>query len=212
LGSFGDISTISFDYLKNITCDEGGGISINNSLLVDKFEQTYYFGTNKARFLKGDTSFYEWKSKGTNALLAEPLAYILYKQVFESQHIIETYKKKWQDYYDFFKRVEQKGDLELAEIPQYAESNGHIFWIKTENENTRKKLMNHLFRKNIQTAFHYTPLHTSEFGKKMGVFRGEDKYTTKESARLLRLPLYYDLSSECQMRVIKEIESFYTDL
>ena len=209
LGSFGDVSTISFDYLKNITCDEGGGISINDSRLLPDFEVSYFFGTNKASFMRNEAPFYEWKGRGTNSLLAEPLAEILYKQVMQSEIIINHFKRKWNYYYEELKNFEQKGYIELAKLPDYSEPNGHMFWIKVENESIRKKIMSYLFRKDIQTAFHYTPLHLSEYGKKVGEFRGVDKFTSKDSFRLLRLPLYYDLSTESQVRIIEEIDNFY---
>ncbi|MCZ2393676.1 MAG: aminotransferase class I/II-fold pyridoxal phosphate-dependent enzyme [Chitinophagales bacterium] len=209
LGSFGDISTISFDFFKNISCDEGGGISINNTQLGDDFVKSYYFGTNKQAMAEGHVSSYEWKHIGTNSLLAEPLAVILYAQLQQTDKIINQYLSNWNFYFQELQKLVKDGKIQLAQIPEYAQHNGHIFWIKTADLEERKNLIAFLRKNEIGSAFHYTPLHTSEFGKKMGVFRGEDKYTTTESSRLLRLPQYYLLKREEQEKVVEKIFEFY---
>ncbi|MCO5249470.1 MAG: aminotransferase class I/II-fold pyridoxal phosphate-dependent enzyme [Chitinophagales bacterium] len=209
LGSFGDISTISFDFFKNISCDEGGGISINNVQLWDGFVKSYYFGTNKQAMTEGHVSSYEWKHKGTNSLLAEPLAVILYTQLQQTDKMIRQYLSNWSFYFQELQSLEKDGKIQLAQIPEYAQHNGHIFWIKTADKSERKKLIDFLKKNKIGSAFHYTPLHTSEFGRKVGEFRGEDKYTTTESSRLLRLPQYYLLKREEQEKVVEKIFEFY---
>lgn len=209
LGSIGDISTISFDFLKNISCDEGGGISILNDALISKFEILYHFGTDKARFLRGEVEAYEWKGIGTNVKLAEPLAEILYHQVFQSESIINEFLKKWNFYYNALYILKEKELIDLVEIPQYSTPNGHMFWLKTKNEVERAQLINFLKSYHIESAFHYTPLHLSEYGKKYGIFRGIDKNTTSESKKLLRIPHYYNMSESMQLEVIDRIFQFY---
>jgi dTDP-4-amino-4,6-dideoxygalactose transaminase len=209
LGSLGDISTISFDFMKNISCNEGGGIVINDSKYIDDFKTAYELGSNKRDFIDGKTPYYEWKSLGSNHLLAEPLAAILYSQLSDSENIIETIKQKWEIYYRLLKPLEQIKILGLAKIPPYSSSNGHIFWIKTKGKEERAELILFLKKNEISTAFHYTPLHKSEFGNKIGTFRGEDKNTSKESDKLLRLPIYYDLEDLEIHFVVSKIFEFY---
>lgn len=209
LGTLGDISTISFDFLKNVSCDEGGGISINKSSLISDFENVYHFGTNKASFLRGETSFYEWKSLGTNSMLAEPLCKILYGQLMASESIISGFLEKWHMYYNSLQHLKSKGIIELTIIPEYSQPNGHMFWIKVSDSDERSKIIKFLAQKEISTAFHYTPLHQSEFGKKNGMFYGNDIYTTKESSRLLRLPLYNSLTEIELEKVVSSIDEFY---
>lgn len=209
LGNFGDISTISFDFLKNISCNEGGGATINNENLLNNFQLAYDFGTNRNACLKGEVSFYEWKEKGTNAILAEHLAIILKSQLDKSDIIISEYISKWNKYYASLDDLQTKGLISLAKIPEYSSSNGHMFWLKAKDKSERDLLISYLKQFNIHTAFHYTPLHSSEFGFKVGIFRGSDNYTSIESNKLIRLPLYFNLTQEEQNEVIGRIYKFY---
>src|SRR5690554_4570805 len=113
LGAFGDISTISFDYLKNISCGEGGGISINNQSLFHRFIEAYHFGTNRQDFIEGNVSAYGWVNIGTNALLAESLAVILLSQLENSKGIIDQYLSSWNFYFKELTPLQQKGKIEL---------------------------------------------------------------------------------------------------
>lgn len=209
LGTFGDISTISFDYMKNISCDEGGGISINNPALLPAFKIAYEFGTNKRDFLEGKTDHYEWKGWGSNHALAQPLAAILFKQLRHADTIIDVFREKWLKYHQELSFLQTTGRIEMAILPEGVFHSAHMFWIKLADQQTRENLMNYLLSKGIQTAFHYYPLHSSSYGKAVGRFAGEDVFTTKDSARLLRLPLYYSLTSKEQECVINEINSFF---
>ncbi|MCO5233271.1 MAG: aminotransferase class I/II-fold pyridoxal phosphate-dependent enzyme [Chitinophagales bacterium] len=210
LGNLGDISTISFDFLKNISCGEGGGISINQPQLWDNFIKSYHFGTNRQEMLDGKANSYEWKHMGTNSLLAEPLAVILHSQLLQLDKIIHQYLSNWNFYYQELKHLEKEGKIQLAQIPDYAQHNGHLFWMKTADFDERKALIDFLRKNEIGSAFHYAPLHTSEYGMKEGEFRGEDKFTSKESERLLRLPQYYLLKREEQEMVVEKIFEFYS--
>jgi len=209
LGSMGDISTISFDSLKNITCVEGGGIVINNTEFFDRFKTAYLMGSNKNDFDEGKALFYEWKGLGSNHVLAEPLAYILLAQLTESEMIVNSFQKKWKTYYNFLKPLEDRDFIELAKVPSYSQHNGHIFWIKTADLEERSELINFLRNHRITCAFHYSPLHTSEYGKKVGLFRGEDLNTTIESSRLIRLPIYHALGEDEISYVVSKIFEFY---
>lgn len=209
LGNFGDISTISFDFYKNISCGEGGGMTINNPILLEKFKKVYHFGTNKSDFLEGNVTAYEWKSIGTNALLAKPLALILKMQLENSDLTIQTLKSKWQYYFDALSSLVEEGFIRLLKVPDFAEHNAHMFWIKVNSEQERINLIEHLKAYDIIATFHYKPLHTSEFGYKVGKFVGNDNYTTSESSKLIRIPFYYDLTKDEQSKVIDCIQSFY---
>ena len=209
LGNFGDISTFSFDYLKNITCYEGGGVVINSNDFLNQFSINYEFGTNRVEFLEGKSDFYEWKGMGSNARLAPPLYYYLAIQLERIDEIIPEFIRKWNLYHQILKPLEEKDYLSLVSIPQYAEHNGHIYWIKCKNKTERSRLMEYLKNEQIQTSFHYTPLHSSEYGKKKGVFRGDNKNTTTESERLLRLPLYHSILDNEISNVVECINKFY---
>jgi len=209
LGSFGDISTISFDYLKNISCNEGGGIAINNTSYLLNFERAYHFGTNRAAYLRGEAPFYEWKGVGSNVALAEHLAVILLTQLKASEEVIEKFICLWKLYYTLLQELQDDGYISLSKIPIDCSINGHMFWIKVADARERAELISHLSDMGIQTAFHYTALHNSEFGKAVGVFVGEDVYTTRESQRLLRLPLYHSLTEAEALTVVNGIKSYY---
>lgn len=209
LGTFGDISTISFDYLKNVSCNEGGGISINNQHLLNSFERAYHFGTNKGAFIRKETSFYEWKGIGTNAALAEHLNVVLKTQLLFSDKIVNKFIESWNKYHHHLAELKHQGLIELPSVPDGCLTNGHMFWIKVKDATERSELINLLSHSGIQAAFHYTPLHSSEFGLKVGRFVGEDIHTTKESNRLLRLPLYYSISDHEIEQVVNAIKSFF---
>lgn len=209
LGNFGDISTISFDFMKNISCNEGGGITINNLSLVESFYKSYFFGTNKKDFVAGNVNFYEWQSAGTNAILAEHLSVILLAQLSKSKEICKRYLDIWNTYYENLLKLEDNNFIELPKIPDYAGHNAHIFWIKVKNNIVREKLTSFMANEKIELTFHYVPLHSSAFGKNMGEFRGEDKFTTKDSSRLLRLPIYFSLTDSEQSEVIDKIYRFF---
>lgn len=209
LGTFGDISTLSFDFYKNISCDEGGGITINDKSLMNSFVQSYYFGTNKKLFMEGHVSSYEWQHVGTNSLLAEHLAVVLQVQLEHTEAILGKYVNNWNFYYQELQALENEGKIQLVKVPDYAQHNGHLFWIKLNDQRERDNLISYLGNRGIDTAFHYTPLHTSSYGKKYGYFSGEDINTSKESSKLLRLPQYFLLKNEEQKKIVENIFHFF---
>ncbi len=209
LGTFGDISTISFDHLKNITSGEGGCVMINEKKMVEKFSVIYEFGTNKVEFLKGLSSKYEWKSKGTNSHLSEYLAAILLSQLENGKEILEKFHWNWNTYHEQLLSLHQSGALEIPMIPDDCEHSAHIFYIKLRYKTERDALLSYLKSKNIHAAFHYVPLHTSEYGRKHGRFHGDDINTTKESERLLRLPNYHAMTINEISYVTDAIRKFF---
>lgn len=209
LGTIGDIGVVSFDYLKNVTCGEGGAIILNTTAFDESIKTIYENGTNKIDFINGVVDKYEWKSIGSNYYLSEVLACILYKQLEFMQVLTQERLKKWEYYQTAFNDLQQRNHIELLQVPDYCKHNGHAFVIKVKDGKVRTALQKHLKERKIETAFHYTPLHKSEFGIKSGVFIGEDKYTTNNSQRMLRLPLYFSISASEQEKVVHEVSTFF---
>jgi len=209
LGSFGDISTFSFDHLKNITCGQGGGIAINNPTLLERFYLAFEFGTNRRSFFNHQANRYEWKAIGSNFPLSELNAAMLYAQLLEGENINTAFVRSWEQYFSSLKSLQQQGFIELPLVKSTDDHSGHCFYIKVKDKETRKGLIDYLTERNITAQFHYVPLHSSEFGKKAGRFSGEDEFTTKESARLVRLPLFYSITAQEIERVVQEINSFF---
>lgn len=208
LGRFGDISTISFDHLKNVTCGEGGAI-IFNSRFEEQLRIHYEFGTNKADFIAGKVASYEWKAPGSNYYLSEPLAAFLLVQLENAQHIIERFKARWNQYHAFLAPLAETNLIRLPSINNDCEHNAHLFYLFTGSSSEREQLIGFLKNKGVAATFHYTPLHSSVFGKKHGSFCGEDVYTTRLSETLLRLPLFYTLKEEDVEYVSRCIYAFY---
>jgi len=202
-GSNGDFSCISFDHMKNITCGQGGLLVVNNEKYLDNVNVCYDNGTNRQDFFNGKADCYEWTDIGSNYQLSELNAGYLYAQLKELKNIQNKRKEDWNVYY------RNLSNLNNIELPPLIDNNYHIFYIKTENKEIRNELISYLKNKNITAVFHYTPLHTSYFGKKIGRFSGKDVYTTKESNRLLRLPLYHALTKPQINYVCEHIEKFY---
>ena len=209
LGSFSDISCISFDYLKNITCGEGGGIIVNDPSLVERLEMVYENGTNRIQFLKGQADKYVWKDVGSNFYPSDLNAAFLISQLKQAESITNHRLELWNQYRHKLEDLRKNGLLELPEMPVSTEHNGHIFYVKCKNINERQRLMDHLKEKGIYSSFHYIPLHSTAFGKKSGRFNGEDEFTTKESERLLRLPIYYSLTAADVDYITSSVIDFY---
>ncbi|MDZ4844602.1 MAG: dTDP-4-amino-4,6-dideoxygalactose transaminase [Chitinophagales bacterium] len=209
LGRFGDISTNSFDHLKNISCGEGGAILFNNKAFEEQIKIRYEFGTNKLDFIAGKVSSYEWKGVGSNYYLSDLLSAFLLVQLENAHLIIERFKTRWNQYRALLSPLADENLIRMPSIGTDFEHNGHLFYIFTKSKQERAQLIEFLKNKGIATTFHYTPLHSSEFGKKNGSFCGEDVYTTRLSETLLRLPLFYALKEEEATYVARNIFDFY---
>ncbi len=196
LGSIGDLGCYSFHETKNIQSGEGGALLVNNEKLVYRAEVIYEKGTNRLAFARGLVDRYTWIDVGSSFLASELNTAFLYAQLEDAHLITDRRLKLWNRYYENLKPLEKKGYIELPKIPEHCQHNGHIFWIKVKDKEERTSLMSFLKSKGIQTTFHYIPLHTAPAGKKYGEFVGEDVYTTRESERLVRLPMFYDLQEK----------------
>ena len=209
LGQFGDIGCISFDYIKNINCGEGGIILINDKQLLSKAEVIYENGTNRADFERGGVKRFVWKATGSKYYPSDLMAAFLYAQLEELDTITANRLKYWNQYFEKLKELESSGKIELPDIPINCGHNAHIFYIKTTDEQQRRELTGFLKGKGISAAFHYIPLNNSDFGRKAGRFAGKDQYTTKESERLLRLPLFHGIREEQINYVVDCVHQFY---
>ncbi|MFA5360551.1 MAG: dTDP-4-amino-4,6-dideoxygalactose transaminase [Candidatus Paceibacterota bacterium] len=209
LGTIGDIGCYSFHESKNYAMGEGGAILIQNKDFIGRAEVIRDAGTSKAKFCRGEISQYTWVDIGSSYLPSELSAAYLYAQLEQAQAINQNRLAIWDVYYNGLKPLQEKGFIELPYIPKECEHNAHMFYIKCKDKGERSRLINHLKQNNICAVFHYIPLHSSTAGLKYGKFVGEDNYTTKESEKILRLPLYYNLEHNKVKYVIDKINEFY---
>lgn len=209
LGTIGDLGCYSFHETKNYSMGEGGAISINDPKLIERAEIIREKGTNRNKFFRGEIDKYTWVDYGSSYLPSELNCAYLYPQLKKADEINDIRLSLWNYYANNLKDLEEKGKIEIQYLPEYSKHNAHMFYIKTKNLEERTKLIKYLKENGIQAVFHYIPLHTSPAGKKFGVFHGEDKYTTIESEKLVRLPMYYELTRKDQDEVISKIKEFY---
>ncbi|MEO0776800.1 MAG: dTDP-4-amino-4,6-dideoxygalactose transaminase [Bacteroidota bacterium] len=204
LGSIGHFGTFSFHSTKNIHCGEGGALLINEPDFVKRAEIIREKGTNRKQFLRGEVDRYSWVHLGSSILPGELNAAFLWAQLTQLDAITAQRRRLWQDYYEGFATSE--GEWELPTVPETARHNGHLFYLKCRDGVERQALIQHLKRAGIQSTFHYVPLHTAPAGQRYGRFVGPDRYTTHESERLLRLPLYPELTAVPQ--IIQQVQQF----
>lgn len=209
LGTIGDFGAYSFHETKNYTMGEGGALLIQNRDLIERAEIIREKGTNRSKFFRGQVDKYSWVDIGSSYLPSELNAAYLYAQLEEAEMINENRLKTWNLYYKELKELENKSKIELPVIPSHCKHNAHMFYIKCRDLEERTKLINFLKDNGILSVFHYIPLHSAEAGLKYGRFHGEDRYTTKESERLLRLPLYYGLEEDNVRYIVEKINDFY---
>lgn len=209
LGTLSDFGCYSFHETKNLSMGEGGALLIRDSDFVEKAEIVREKGTNRSKFFRGQIDKYTWVDYGSSYLPSDINAAYLWAQLEKEREIYDHRMNCWNCYYNDLKPLEELGIIELPFIPDGCVHNAHMFFIKTKDCVERGELINFLKTQDIQTVFHYIPLHSAPAGIKYGRFHGEDKYTTKESERLLRLPLYYGLTAEDVHRVTECIKKFY---
>lgn len=211
LGSIGHMGCYSFHETKNYSCGEGGAILINSEKFVERAEIIREKGTNRLRFLKGQVDKYTWVDIGSSYLPSELNAAFLYAHLEMAEVVNKKRLCLWDRYYQNLKDLEAKGILGLPQIPGHCDHSAHMFYVKLKDAEERHKVIEFLKNNDIQAVFHYIPLHSSLAGQKFGEFRGEDKHTTKESERLLRLPLYYDLKLEEVDCITKQVRDFFVN-
>lgn len=209
LGTIGDYGCYSFHETKNLSMGEGGAILIRDRENIERAEIIREKGTNRSKFFRGQIDKYTWVDAGSSYLPSELNAAYLWGQMEKADDIYKDRMKSWNLYYTMLEDLEKQEKLERPVIPKDCVHNAHMFYIKVRDLEERTRLINYLKEKDINAVFHYIPLHTSPAGKKFGVFYGEDKYTTKESERLIRLPLWYGLKESDVAYIAETVHDFW---
>lgn len=209
LGSIGDMGCYSFHETKNYSMGEGGALLLRDETYIEDAEIIREKGTDRSKFFRGQVDKYTWVNYGSSYLPSDMNAAYLYAQLEMAEEINDARLTIWNRYYTALKPLEEAGILQLPVVPKGCVHNAHMFYLKTKDLQQRSAFIQYMKEHDILTVFHYIPLHTSPAGKKFGRFHGEDVYTTKESERLVRLPLYYGLREEQQQYIIQTIQDFF---
>ena len=211
LGTFGDFGCFSFHETKNYSMGEGGALLIRDESMVEEAEIIREKGTNRTKFIQGKIDKYTWINYGSSYLPSDMNAAYLYAQLEIADQINNARLAIWKRYYETLKPLAEAGKIELPVVPEHCVHNGHMFWLKVADAKERAAFMDqHLKAKNgVYAVSHYVPLHTAPAGRKFGRFHGEDKYTTKESERLVRLPMYYGLTMEQVDYICDKVKEFF---
>lgn len=209
LGTIGDFGCFSFHETKNYSMGEGGALLIRDEENNEAAEILREKGTNRSRFLRGQVDKYTWVGYGSSYLPSDMNAAYLLAQLEEAEKINNARLASWHHYQERLAPLEQQGKLEIAHISEGCGHNAHMFWIKLRDLEERTAMIAYLKEHDIYSMFHYVPLHSAEAGLKFGRFAGEDVYTTKESNRLTRLPMYYGLEEKDIETVCNCVKAFY---
>mgnify|MGYP002762993920 FL=1 len=209
LGTIGDYGCFSFHETKNYSMGEGGALLIHDPAMIEEAEIVREKGTNRSKFFRGQIDKYTWVNAGSSYLPSELNAAYLWAQLEAADKIYDDRMATWNHYYEGFKELEKEGYIQLPVVPEECKHNAHMFYIKAKDLEERSRLITYLKENEIQAVFHYIPLHSAPAGQKFGRFHGEDIYTTKESERLMRLPMYYGLESDTVERIIETVKKFY---
>lgn len=209
LGTFGDFGAMSFHETKNYSMGEGGALLIRDEKMVEEAEIIREKGTNRSKFYRGQIDKYTWMNFGSSYLPSDMNAAYLYAQLEVADKINDARLHSFDLYMNELTPLKERGIIELPYIPAECKHNAHMFYIKTKDIEERTALIDFLKQNGIYSAFHYVPLHTAPAGIKFGRFVGEDKYTTKESERLTRLPMYYGLKDEEVILISDKVKEFY---
>lgn len=209
LGTIGDFGCYSFHETKNFSMGEGGALVINNPEYNERAEILREKGTNRAKFFRGQVDKYTWVDFGDSYLPSELNAAYLWAQLLRADEITDNRMKTWNDYYTAFKPLADAGKIELPVIPDDCKHNAHMFYIKCKDLEERTRFISYMKENDVLCVFHYIPLHSAPAGLKFGRFAGEDVYTTKESERLVRLPMYFGMTEEDRSKVIENVLSFF---
>ena len=209
LGTIGDFGCYSFHETKNYSMGEGGAIVINDPAYIEKAEILREKGTNRSKFFRGQVDKYTWVDFGDSYLPSELNAAYLWAQLEKADEINANRLKSWNAYYKAFKQLKNTGRIELPLVPSECKHNAHMFYIKCKDLPERTRFINKKKKNEVLSVFHYIPLHSAPAGLKYGRFAGEDQYTTAESERIVRLPMYYGISEQEVNKVIEAVLAFY---
>ncbi len=210
LGTIGHLGAYSFHETKNLTSGgEGGLLIVNDDRFAERAEIIREKGTNRSQFFRGMVDKYSWVDIGSSYLPSEIQAAYLWGQIEKADEITRGRIATWNEYYEGLSNLATAGKLELPVIPSERTNNGHMFYVKTRDLDERKALLAHLDADAIHAVFHYVPLHSAPAGKLFSRFHGEENFTTKESERLIRLPMFYGMTRAETQRVVDSVRRFY---
>lgn len=208
-GTIGDYGCLSFHETKNISMGEGGALLIRDRENIERAEIVREKGTNRSRFYRGEIDKYTWMDAGSSYLPSELNAAYLFAQLEAFEKIQGSRMKAWDMYYEMLTPLKADGFIELPVIPDDCEHNAHMFYIKVKDIDERTAVIGYLKEHGIYSVFHYIPLHTSPAGMRFGRLAGEDRYTTRDSERLLRLPLHYGIKDEQVLAVCDALNDYF---
>ncbi len=209
LGTIGDFGCYSFHETKNFSMGEGGALLIRDSKYIEDAEILREKGTDRSKYFRGQVDKYRWMNFGSSYLPSEINAAYLSAQFDAADEINHSRLARWSQYYELLTPLAKAGKIELPYVPDGCVHNAHMFYFKTKDLEERSRLIDFLKKNDILAVFHYVPLHSAPAGIKFGRFHGEDKYTTKESERLLRLPMFYQLTEEQTEYIAGKVKEFY---
>lgn len=209
LGSIGDFGCFSFHETKNYSMGEGGCLLIRDEDMAERAEIIREKGTNRTLFFRGMVDKYTWVDAGSSYLPSELNAAYLYAQLEKAQEIFDDRMASWNLYRELLSPLAEEGKITLPSVPENCTHNAHMFYIKAAGLQERTRLIGYLKEHGITAVFHYVPLHSAPAGRQFGRFHGDDAYTTKESERLMRLPMYYGLKADDVAAVCSRISEFY---
>lgn len=209
LGAIGDFGCFSFHETKNFSMGEGGALLIKDAKYIEDAEIIREKGTNRSKYYRGQVDKYTWMNYGSSYLPSDMNAAYLWAQLEMAQEITDVRLARWNQYKEALQPLADRGILELPVIPEGCVHNGHMFYAKAKDIQERTELIDFLEENGVHSVFHYVPLHSAPAGRRFGVFHGEDKYTTKESERLFRLPMYYKLTEADADYVVQKVKEFY---
>ena len=209
LGTLGDFGCFSFHETKNYSMGEGGALLFQKDEYLERAEILREKGTDRSKFFRGQVDKYTWVDYGSSYLPSDLNAAYLYAQLEACRDIDARRMAVWELYHRELRPLKEAGLLEQPTVPEYASHNAHMYYIKVKDMDMRSRLIGFLRQRDICSVFHYIPLHSAAAGRKFGRFHGEDVYTTRESQRLLRLPMYYSLTLEQAEYVVDCIREFF---
>lgn len=209
LGAIGDFGCYSFHETKNFSMGEGGALLIKDGKYIEEAEIIREKGTNRSKFYRGQIDKYTWVNYGSSYLPSDMNAAYLWAQLEQAQEITNARLARWEQYDMLLQPLKERGILELPTIPEGCVHNGHMYYAKARDLEERTRLLVFLKENGIWSVFHYIPLHTAPAGERFGVFHGEDVYTTKESERLFRLPMFYTLKESEVDYIVSKVKEFY---
>ena len=210
-GTFGQFGCLSFHETKNFSMGEGGALLIRDEEYIEKAEIIREKGTDRSKFHRGQVDKYTWVDFGSSYLPSELNAAYLYAELEVADKVLNDRMNSWNMYKEHLRELSDRGCIELPHIPDDCTHNAHMFYIKLKDIDKRTRFISHMKTNDIMTVFHYIPLHTAPAGIRYARFHGEDRYTTKESERLVRLPLYYGLKPDQIDRICEAVGRFFNE-